>query len=160
MANSSMTNSTKLPTDKHPLRLVGQVFRTFTRLVDAPLRDLGFAVGQMPVLVALRMNPALPQSELARIAGVEQPSMAQLLARMERDGLIERTPDPEDGRVRRIALTRRASTQMPKLKQVMENTSEGALAGFSAAERDTLGDLLARVAANLEKMQEKAEREG
>jgi MarR family transcriptional regulator for hemolysin len=146
-----------LPTDNHPLRLVGQVFRSFSRIVDAPLRELGFAVGQMPVLVSLKMNPALPQSELARIAGVEQPSMAQLLARMERDGLIERTPDPEDGRSRRVALTKRASTQMPKVKAVMEQTSEGALAGLSASERATLGALLARVAANLERMQEQGE---
>jgi len=150
---------TSLPTDNHPLRLVGQVFRTFTRIVDAPLRDLGFAVGQMPVLVALRMNPALPQSELARIAGVEQPSMAQLLARMERDGLIERTPDPEDGRSRRIALTKRATTQMPKVKAVMDATSEGALEGLTTSERDMLGKLLARVAGNLERMQGQAEEE-
>jgi DNA-binding MarR family transcriptional regulator len=148
-----------LPTDNHPLRLVGQVFRTFSRIVDAPMRELGFAVGQMPVLVALRMNPSLPQSELARIAGVEQPSMAQLLARMERDGLIERTPDPDDGRSRRIVLTKRATTQMPKVKAVMEETSEGALAGFSANERALLGTMLARVAANLEKMQEAKERD-
>jgi DNA-binding MarR family transcriptional regulator len=146
-----------LPSDNHPLRLVGQVFRTFSRIVDAPLRELGFAVGQMPVLVALKMNPDLPQSELARIAGVEQPSMAQLLARMERDGLIERRPDPEDGRSRRIALTKRAATLMPKVKVVMENTSEGALAGLSASERATLGALLTRVAANLERMQESGE---
>ena len=84
--------------------------------------------------------------------------MAQLLARMERDGLIERTPDPDDGRSRRIVLTKRATTQMPKVKAVMEETSEGALAGFSASERALLGAMLARVAANLEKMQEEKER--
>ena len=46
---------------------------------------------------------------------------------------------------------------MPKVKVVMENTSEGALAGFSASERAMLGAMLARVVTNLEKMQEREE---
>ena len=32
--------------------------------------------------------------------------MAQMLTRMERDGVIQRTPDPADGRSSRITLTR------------------------------------------------------
>ncbi len=136
--------------DRNPLKLVGLVNRTFARLVDAPLRELGFAIGQLPVLVSLKKHGALPQAELARIARVEQPSMAQLLTRMERDGLIRREPDPADGRSRLITLTAQASRQMPKGKAVMDATCEQALAGFSAKEREQLAALLERVLANLE----------
>jgi MarR family transcriptional regulator, transcriptional regulator for hemolysin len=134
----------------NPLKLVGLVNRAFARIVDAPLRELGIATGQVPVLVALKQHGALPQAELARIARVEQPSMAQLLARMERDGLVRRTPDPTDGRSRLITLTDSAAKQLPKGRAVMEAVSEQALAGLSAKERDQLGALLARVLANLE----------
>ena len=86
-----------------PLKLIGRASRGFTRLADVALRDHGFATGQMPVLGSLKGGGALSQAELARIAQVEQPSMAQLLNRMERDGLVERVPDPSDKRSRLIA---------------------------------------------------------
>lgn len=142
-------------TATNPLKLVGLVNRAFARLVDVPLRELGIATGQVPVLVALKQHGALPQAELARIARVEQPSMAQLLSRMERDGLVQRTPDPADGRSRLITLTDQAQRQLPKGRAVMEATSEQALAGFSAKERDQLGALLARVLANLDAVDSK-----
>ncbi len=37
-------------------------------------------------------------SELARSENVSQPSMTQLVSRMERAGLVRRAPDPDDGR--------------------------------------------------------------
>lgn len=46
-----------------PMRLIGQVYRSFARLVDTPLRQLGFAYGQLPVLVTLKKPaPCLRQS--------------------------------------------------------------------------------------------------
>eukprot|EP01035_Chromulina_nebulosa_P030725 gene30725-40857_t len=91
--------------EPNPLKLLGRVARGFTRIVDGGLRELGLAAGQLPVLVSLKKSKALSQAELARIAQVEQPSMAQLLARMERDGLVERVDDPQDKRSRLISLT-------------------------------------------------------
>jgi len=57
------------------------------------------------VLVALQDGRASTQRDLARFAKIEQPPLAQMLARMERDGLIQRKPDPADGRSSRITLT-------------------------------------------------------
>jgi MarR family transcriptional regulator for hemolysin len=134
-----------------PMRLIGQVTRTFARLVDAPLRELGFAIGQLPVLVTLKITGALSQAELARVAQVEQSSMAQLLNRMERDGLVKRVPDPADGRSRLISLSGRASRQMPNGKRVMDEGCETALKGFTAEERTQLLKLLLKIDGNLER---------
>ncbi|WP_446901253.1 MarR family winged helix-turn-helix transcriptional regulator [Burkholderia sp. YIM B11467] len=139
-------------TKTNPLPLVGITYRLFTRVVDRPLRDLGFAVSQLPVLVSLKKAGALSQTELARRAQVEQPSMAQLLNRMERDGLVLRVPDPDDRRSRLISLTDSASKGLASGRAVMEGASEQALAGLSDAERDQLAALLGRVNANLERM--------
>lgn len=135
--------------DSNPMRLIGQVSRTFSRLVDAPLRELGLSVSQLPVLVTLKHVGALSQGELARIARVEQPSMAQLLSRMERDELVQRVPDPNDGRSRLITLSAQATRQLPKAKLVMDQVCNQALDGLSAEERTLLHGLLLRVEANL-----------
>jgi len=135
----------------HPMRLVGQINRAFARLVDSPLRDIGFAMSQLPVLVELKTRGALSQAELTRLARVEQSSMAQLLNRMERDDLVQRVPDLSDKRSRLITLTAGASQRLAKGKAVMEATSQQALAGFSKAERDQLAGLLQRVKSNLDR---------
>ncbi|KAB7632292.1 MULTISPECIES: MarR family winged helix-turn-helix transcriptional regulator [Stenotrophomonas] len=145
----SQSSPPPLSTDK-PLKLLGVAYRGFQRIVDAPLRELGFAMSQLPVLVSLKHGNALPQSELARIAGVEQPSMAQLLNRMERDGLIQRRPDPDDRRSRLIALTPQARERLPAAQAVMEAASATATAGFSAADMAQLQSLMVRLNANLE----------
>ena len=136
--------------DQNPLRLIGHINRTFTRVVDQPIKELGFAVSQLPVLVMLKRHGPSSQAELARVAQVEQPSMAQLLNRMERDGLVERVADPEDGRSKLVSLTKQAARQMPKGKAVMDEACQQALTGLNDAERQQLHALLLRVSANLE----------
>src|SRR5690606_32333712 len=89
-----------------PGHLIGLAARGYARLSESGLRPLGFGVGQLTVLIALQNGTASTQRDLARFAKVEQPPMAQMLARMERNGLIKRTRDLADGRSSRIALTK------------------------------------------------------
>jgi DNA-binding MarR family transcriptional regulator len=44
-------------------------------------------------------------TDLAAWAGMTRPSMAELVDEMQADGLLERRPDPSDGRAKLVALT-------------------------------------------------------
>ncbi len=44
-------------------------------------------------------------TELARTEQVSQPGITQLITRLERDGLVERRPDPSDGRAVLVHIT-------------------------------------------------------
>jgi MarR family transcriptional regulator for hemolysin len=143
-------NDSHLP--PHPMKLMGRAMRGFSRIADTALRDLGFATGQLPVLVSLKHRQALSQAELARIAEVEQPSMAQLLNRMERDGLVQRVADPADKRSRLISLTADAGQRMPQAKAVMEAMTEKALAGFTPEEVAQFTRLVLRLNDNIDRM--------
>ncbi len=136
----------------NPMKLVGRAFRGFTKIADGVLRDQGFATGQMPVLGSLKGGAALSQAELARIAQVEQPSMAQLLNRMERDGIVERLPDPSDKRSRLISLTKAAAKRIHVAKDVMGALNAEVLTGFSSQEIDQLTSLLQRLNDNIDRM--------
>ena len=135
-----------------PGHLIGLAARGFARLSEARLKPLGFGVGHLPVLVALENGKASTQRDLARFARVEQPPMAQMLARMERDGLIRRTPDPADGRSSRIALTDAAQARMPEATAALFQGNREALEGFTAAEREQLAGLLTRLIGNLDRI--------
>src|SRR5260221_4901351 len=99
-----MTTSKKPHPSSHrePEELVGfwinLVSRTIIRVLDERLRPFGFAMSHLPVLRALAQGGAVSQKELARVARVEQQTMAELLARMERAGLVERQQNPDDKR--------------------------------------------------------------
>ncbi|WP_061974404.1 MarR family winged helix-turn-helix transcriptional regulator [Aureimonas sp. AU20] len=135
-----------------PGHLVSLAARAFARLSEARLKPLGFGVGTLPVLVALDEGHAETQRDLARFARIEQPSMAQMLARMERDGLIRRTPDPNDARSSRIALTDIARSRLPEACATLFQGNREALDGFSAAEAGQLVTLLGRLIENLDRL--------
>jgi len=131
--------------------LIGRASRLLTRVGDARLKSLGLAGGHLPVFAMLKDGSALTQAELAKLARVEQPTMAATLARMERDGLIRRDPDPADGRRSLVRLTPRALNKLPELMKLRDAFAEEALAGFDADERERLAGMLRRIIANVEK---------
>lgn len=123
--------------------------RALLRNHDARLRALGLAMAQLPVLMALEQAQALSQRELAQRARIEQPSMVELIARMERDGLVRRAQHPGDRRVSLISLTARARQKLPRARAALLLGETEASAGLSETERAQLRTLLQRVAANL-----------
>jgi DNA-binding MarR family transcriptional regulator len=135
-----------------PGHLISLAARGFARLSEQRLKPIGFGAGHVPVLVALRNGNASTQRDLARFAKVEQPPMAQMLARMERDGLIERTPNPEDGRSSRIVLTKAAQSRLPEAVATLFQGNREALEGFTDAEEKQLASLLTRLITNLDRI--------
>ena len=135
-----------------PGHLISLAARGFARLSEARLKPLGFGVGHLPVLVALRDGQASTQRDLARFAKIEQPPMAQMLARMERDGLIQRTPDPDDGRSSRITLTKVAEARLPDAIAVLLKGNHEVLRDFRDEEVGLLVVLLKRLITNLDRV--------
>ncbi|MCV3768937.1 MarR family winged helix-turn-helix transcriptional regulator [Rhizobium sp. TRM95796] len=135
-----------------PGHLVSLAARAFARLSEERLGPLGFGVGHLPVLVALGNGVANTQRDLARFARVEQPPMAQMLARMERDGLITRTRDPRDGRSSRIDLTPAARERLPQASATLFQGNRDAMEGFSDEDERRLVELLDRLIVNLNRL--------
>lgn len=136
----------------NPAPLINMASRSFARIGDRQIKPLGLGIGQMPVLYLLRDGEAMSQKQLATLARTEQPSMAQMLSRMERDGLIQRLPDPTDGRSSLVSLTRRALSKIPKARETLSTGNKQAFSGFSKHEIETLCDLLRRLNTNLDRL--------
>jgi DNA-binding MarR family transcriptional regulator len=141
---------------KTPGHYISRTARAMARLGDIRLRELGFATAQLPVLTALKDGAQMSQTELAAWAKVEQPTMAQLLARMERDGLVQREPDPNDRRSSLVSLTKAARAKLPAGRAILLQGNREATRGMSAQDVKTLIDLLSRVLANVEAMEAEA----
>jgi MarR family transcriptional regulator, transcriptional regulator for hemolysin len=132
-----------------PALQITRAARLLTRLSDARFKELGIGPGQFATLMTLKERGRLTQKELAQIVGVAQPSMAELLGRMERDGLIERTPDERDGRSTIVSLTAASQKKIEPVRDILAKGNAEALAGFEPVEVEALYGLLDRVIANL-----------
>ncbi|AKT40784.1 MarR family winged helix-turn-helix transcriptional regulator [Chondromyces crocatus] len=123
--------------------------RALLRQQEGLLRPLGFGMSQMPVLHALGDGGSMSQKDLARWARVEQPTMAEMLGRMERDGVVQRVLNPEDRRGSLVSLTRKARARLPKARAALIALEQELTEGFSEEEKALLSTLLQRVAGKL-----------
>ncbi len=66
-------------------------------------REVGVSPEQVSLLVAVKYSPGIGVNELAARERVSAPAMSNHVDRLERDGLVTRTPSPNDRR--RVGLT-------------------------------------------------------
>lgn len=123
--------------------------RLFARALER--RIIGSSSGPMPVFFALQDGSALSQKELVQLAAVEQPTMAATLNRMERDGLIVRTPDPADGRSSRVSLTPLGRQRAEAAFRIAVEVNAIATGALKPEERELFYDMMRRVIAALER---------
>jgi DNA-binding MarR family transcriptional regulator len=109
--------------------------RLLRRLADDRLKALGLSSAHLPVINALADLEALSQKALAAIAEIEQPTMAATLARMERDGIVERRPDPRDKRSALFSLAPATRKKIAPLRRAIEEVNGEALRGLPENQR-------------------------
>ncbi|WP_295585234.1 MarR family winged helix-turn-helix transcriptional regulator [uncultured Lamprocystis sp.] len=130
--------------------LVNHLARLFARELQARIKPLGLSIGTFPALLVLWEGDGLTQRELIERLDIEQPTMANTLTRMERDGLIQRRQDPTDGRAQRIWLTEPARALEGVATAAAESVNSQALAGLAADERVIFLGLIRKVIAGLQ----------
>lgn len=67
--------------------------------------DSGFTPTQLSALATIHNRGPLTLGALAEIERVAPPSITKVIAKLEADGLVERTQCPDDGRVSHVSAT-------------------------------------------------------
>lgn len=95
-------------TEQWPLgRLLSAAARSVERDWDERLRAIGLPhAALIAVDILIRTGPTGADT-IARTARVQPQTMSRTLERMERDGLVERSPHPDDRRRRLVTVTDR-----------------------------------------------------
>ena len=119
--------------------------RLLIRTISPKLEAHGMTVGYLPVFFTLTEKPSLTQKQIAEIIGVEQPTMAATLSRMERDGLISRAPNPLDGRSDLVALTPLALRKLSIVEAAVNETNDQAFSLLKPAERKQFLEMIRRI---------------
>ena len=133
--------------------LFQQLSRDFERRARATLRGRGHA-GLQPshqsVFASLgRAGTRL--TDLAERAGTTKQAMGQLVDDLERQGYVERVPDPDDGRAKIVRLTRQGASFMDDAAEVVADIWRDYASLLGERElallQNRLGSLLERVRA-------------
>lgn len=97
---------------------------------------------------AARLSPARP-SDLACDIRLDLSTVSRHLRNLERDGFIDRSRDPDDGRAHRVAPTEQGHEALHAVLSARGQVVDDALSHWSPSERQTLAELLRRLADDL-----------
>ncbi len=125
--------------------LVNHIARLFADGLRKRVEPLGIVPGQFPALLELWIEDGQTQKQLVEKLDIEQATLANTLARMERDGLIVRTPHPSDRRAKIVRLTDKAKSIRDDAYAAASDTNDQTMALLTEAEQRQFVDFMQRI---------------
>jgi DNA-binding MarR family transcriptional regulator len=125
--------------------LVNRLARQFQQRLETRLAAHGVPSGQFPLLLVLWEKEGLTQSEIARCLNFEQPTIANTLKRMMRDGLAFTTPDPANRKQVLVYLTDKGRNLRTPLTAEAQTVNAEAGAALSPEEATALQQTVSKL---------------
>ncbi len=139
-----MANSTKTDLKKRALMAVRDYGVQLTLLRNAMGDWLGLNVTDMECLRLLFIKGIATPSELARHTGLTSGATTAMLDRLEKAGLIERRPNPDDRRGTLIAPGKSAAEKVASYFESTRRAQEELVSNYSESELEIIADAFER----------------
>ncbi|HUI94262.1 MAG TPA: MarR family transcriptional regulator [Xanthobacteraceae bacterium] len=137
---------------------INDVARLLRTYADHEAGRFGMTRAKWAVLARLDRFEGLKQAELAEMLDLQPISLTRLLDGLAENGLIERRPDPDDRRAKRLFLTPAARPLLGQLTELGEDLMETALAGLARADTAALVAGLGTIKENLRQAVQKKQK--
>ena len=126
----------------HIARAAVTTYDAFERHLGTPfeLRKVEFSL-----LMLLLANEGVSPKPLARALRITAPKLTQLLDRLQHRGLLERRPNPQDGRSQHVMLTSEGHRLAERAGVAAEGMERELLSRLSPAEHAMLIELLGKL---------------
>lgn len=125
-------------------------FRAFTAALEKRLAGTGVSPSQFLALSHLMVFGSLVQAELAGHLSITPASAVRLIDRMERDGWVERQPDRQDRRVKRVVPTKEAASVWDRISALGREVLEQAYRDLPPVQIEAVKRVLLKLRRNLE----------
>jgi DNA-binding MarR family transcriptional regulator len=128
--------------------LIGRARSALLTGLDAELEPFGLTGAQFAVLKSVADGIASTAADLCRYMHYDTGSMTRMLDRLEEKNVLRRERCTQDRRVVYLRITDSGNELLPKLRSAGFRVISRHLAGFDAADVDTLKRFLARMIEN------------
>jgi DNA-binding MarR family transcriptional regulator len=128
-----------------PSRLTHGAALAANRIVDRALAQAGVRRYHYALLAALEEHGPGSQAALGRRTGIDRSDMVATVNDLAERGLLQRAPDPDDGRRNIIRITEDGRERLTHLDRLIAAAQDEFLAPLPAADRQHLIDLLTRL---------------
>ncbi len=120
--------------------------RAWRLKLDARLKPMGLSQAKWRTLLHLSLaDQPLTQAEFAVRLGIEEPTLVNLLHRLERDGWVERRNAAHDRRCKTVHLGKRAHRIIEQINETAAKLRHELLANVPKADLQTCMNVLARI---------------
>ena len=121
------------------------------RLLDRSYLDTGLASLEAAALLEIGENGGCSARDISRRLNMDKGYLSRAIRRFEEEGLVEKSPSPDDGRLQALALTDAGRARIAELAESGAGIVEDAFVGATDEE-------LARVAGTMRTILEILER--
>lgn len=128
---------------------IGVLFRSWQEGASQALAGVPHGARGYQILATVAHDEPPTQASLAAHLGIDRTVLTYVLDDLVDAGVVERTIDPADRRVRRLAVTPTGRKLLKQLEQRVADAERHLLDGLSDAEQEQLRTTLGRAAAQI-----------
>lgn len=137
------------------LEQFGAIRRNLGVEISAQIKNLPFGPRQVHMLRTIDKNGEISLGKLAEAVATDPGTVSRSIAQMIKIGLVEKRQSNDDGRLWTVRIANKGQKYMPQIHECYNAVAEALVAGLSAAEREQLGGLFAKINLHFEKSEVK-----
>jgi MarR family transcriptional regulator, temperature-dependent positive regulator of motility len=141
--------------ERSPLHLLHRAGQCAADVFQTELGSGDVTPRQFAVLVTVSQNEGLSQTHLVERTGIDRSTLADIVRRMLKKGLLQRRRTREDARAYAVKLTEEGWRVLKSVDPLARKVDDRILASLPSAQRDRLLQDLNAIVAALSKMQMK-----
>jgi DNA-binding MarR family transcriptional regulator len=143
--------------DRSPVHLLHRAYQAAGDIFQAEMKVDGLTPRQLAVLITIGQNEGLSQTDIVDSTGIDRSTVADMIRRMQRKGLIQRRRTKEDARAYAIKLTDEGHRLLRAVQPLANSVDKRVLNAVPAERRDQFLGALRAIVDALEGMGSKVQ---
>ncbi len=133
--------------------LIALASKSLERAAEYEIKNkLGLTSSQWKVILALNVFDSLSQKDLADKIYIDGSTLVPIIDRMEKNGLVERKPDPKDRRHNKISLTTKSESVVDSIVEIVLQLRKKLYQGISHEQEESMIVFLKKIIDNADKV--------
>lgn len=131
------------------LRQIGTIARALDSIANVEFKEMNLNRGQYLYLTRIKENPGIISNHLAELLSVDRTTTARAIQKLEKSGLIEKTCDQQNKKIKHLFVTNKGAELAQKIERENVYSNNLSLAGLDSKQRTELANLLQVVEKNV-----------